>query len=72
MERKKLKGKRIALGLTQRSVAEAVGIGRTYYVGIENGKRNGSVRLWLKILNVLNIPESQLGEYLETSKKKGA
>lgn len=72
MIRENLKNKRISLNLTQSHVAEAAGIDRTYYVNIENGKRNGSVNVWLRILKVLNIPETQLGEYLKTSEKKGA
>lgn len=72
MAREKLKNKRIALGLTQSHIAEAAGIDRSYYAHIENGGRNGSISVWLKILAALNIPEVQLGEYVKTSKKKGA
>lgn len=72
MIRENLKNRRITLGLTQSHVAEAAEIDRTYYVNIENGRRNGSVNVWLRILAALNIPESQLGEYLKISEKKGA
>ncbi len=72
MVRERLKTKRMSLNLTQSHVAEAAGIDRTYYVNIENGKRDGSVKVWLKILSVLNIPETQLGEYLKANEQKGA
>lgn len=72
MVRENLRNRRIALGFTQSHVAKAAEIDRTYYSVIENGKKNGSIDVWLRILKVLNIPETQLGEYLETSEKKGA
>lgn len=70
--RTKLKNRRISLGLTQAHVADAAEIDRGYYANIENGTRNGSINVWLRILKALNIPEIQLGEYLEAEKKKGA
>jgi DNA-binding XRE family transcriptional regulator len=41
---KRLRERRIALGLSQEAFAHAAGLDRTYISGIERGKRNVSLR----------------------------
>ncbi len=72
MTRNKLKQQRRVLKLTQSDVAEKVGICRTYYTEIENGNRYCTIKLWLKIGEVLNIPENELMSYIKEGIKKGA
>lgn len=71
MKREKLKNRRIALGYTQEHVASKAGINRAFYANVENGKKNCSFGAWLRIIKVLDIPESELVEYA-ISNKKGA
>jgi len=63
--RSKLKDKRLEKGYTQHEVATKAGIGRTYYVEIENGNRKGSLKLWLSISKALEIPEKELIDYMK-------
>lgn len=65
MARQKLKAKRAAFGCTQEEVAYYAGITRTYYTEIENGNRNCSLNIWLKIAELLQIPESELVSYMK-------
>lgn len=46
--------------LTQEDVALLVGIARTAYCNIENGKRRPSIGVAYKIAAVLDIPEDQI------------
>lgn len=72
MARRNLKNKRKALNLTQQSAAEAVGITRTYYSEIENGNRNCSIRIWLRIAECLEIPKEEIIFYIEEGLQPGA
>lgn len=72
MARQKLKAKRLAFGLTQEEVAYGAGITRTYYTEIENGNRNCNLQIWLKIAELLQIPESELVSYMKDGMVKGA
>lgn len=72
MERKRLKDKRLTLGLTQQQVADLIDVDRTFYVRIENGQKGCKMETWLKIADVLNIPESDLIPYIKEGIKKGA
>lgn len=46
---------RIKLNLTQKVIAEELKITRTYYSNIENGHKNPSLSLAIKISNFLNF-----------------
>lgn len=50
-----LKKERQKLGLTQSEVAKKIGIARTTYTNIENGTKDPSFRLALKIKEFFNI-----------------
>ena len=72
MARQKLKSKRASFGHTQQDVADYAGITRTYYTEIENGNRNCTLKIWLKIAELLQIPESELVSYIKDGMAKGA
>lgn len=72
MMRSKLKNKRLAAGYTQQQIANAVGIDRTFYSNIENGHKNCRTQIWLKIADVLEIPEDQLISYIKEGLQKSA
>jgi transcriptional regulator with XRE-family HTH domain len=55
MERTKLKIKRVEKRLTQKQVAEAIGVTVPMYSLIENGKRKGSIEQWDKIREIFNM-----------------
>lgn len=46
---------RIALGLSQEKLALKADIDRTYLAGVEQGKRNPSVKSLEKIINALGV-----------------
>ena len=50
-----LRHARIALGLTQREVADQVGIGTAYYAAIERGERQTSVPVKRALSHILQI-----------------
>ena len=51
---------RLALGISQQTLAEEIGIDRGYLIGIEHSKRNPSVATLLQIAAGLNIRASEL------------
>lgn len=50
-----LKAQRIAKGFTQQEIAKAVGISRTAYTNIENGKRKLTVKTAQKLGMILDV-----------------
>jgi DNA-binding XRE family transcriptional regulator len=59
------KEKRKQLNLTQKQVAELVGVCREHVRDIENGRRYGSVQIFRKVLKALNIEIKYLLNELE-------
>ena len=57
---KRIKEKRIELGLSQEKFALSIGMDRTYLASVEKGKRNISIINIEKIANGLNISLSEL------------
>lgn len=57
---KRLKAERIAKGLTQEDVANALGVTRSWYALKENGKRNITLEEFSKILDVLGYDGSDV------------
>lgn len=55
-----LKAAREALGLSQKEVAERVGVANSTYSLYENGKREPNVQTIKKIANVLNVSADRL------------
>ena len=54
--RKNLRNLRLNLNLTQREIAEKLGISLRQYQRIEQGKQNGTVNTLLKLKKLLNKP----------------
>ena len=57
---KRIKEKRIELGLSQEKFALSIGMDRTYLASVEKGKKNISIINIEKIANGLNISLSEL------------
>ena len=57
---KRLKAERIAKGLTQEDVANALGVTRSWYAMKENGRRNITLEEFSKILDALGYYESNV------------
>lgn len=58
--RYKLKSLRIQLGLTQEYVASELSISRSAYTNIENGNKNPSLELGLKIKILFNYKSDDI------------
>lgn len=63
--RKKLRKFREDLGYTQQSLADEIGISKAVYCYLETGRRDGSVKLWLKIKKALSLTNEELVEVME-------
>lgn len=60
--RENLKSARRAAGMTQKQVAEHLGITLTAYQYIESGKRIGRVELWDMLEDLFNVHQRVLRE----------
>ena len=60
--RKNLKEARQKAGMTQRQVAEYIGISEIGYRQIESGKRLGAIKTWDKFENFFNVHQKKLRE----------
>ena len=60
--RRNLKEARQKAGMTQKEVAEKLGISITAYQNIEYGKMNGSIRLWDSLEDLFHINPRKLRE----------
>lgn len=60
--RKNLKEARQKAGMTQKQVAEYLGIHERYYQHIEAGKRNGNFTLWDMLEDLFSIHQRKLRE----------
>ncbi len=60
--RKNLKEARQKAGMTQRQVAEYIGISEIGYRQIESGKRLGAIKTWDKLENFFNVHQKKLRE----------
>ena len=60
--RKNLKEARQKAGMTQKQVAEYLGISERYYKQIEAGQRTGDFTLWDKLEDLLMIHQRKLRE----------
>ena len=66
--RKNLKLLRIENDLTQAEMAARLGVTRTTYCNIENGKSKGSITFWLCVKRV--FPEIDIEELIKRKEKK--
>ncbi len=60
--RKNLKEARQKAGMTQKQVAEYIGISEIGYRQIESGKRLGAIKTWDKLENLFNVHQKKLRE----------
>lgn len=60
--RENLKKARKEAGLTQKQVAEKLGISEIGYRQIESGKRIGSIKIWDALEDLFNLPQRKLRE----------
>ena len=58
--RKNLKEARQKAGMTQKQVAEYLGIGERRYQDIEYGKTLGSIKHWDALEDLFQVPQRQL------------
>lgn len=66
MERRNLKVLRVKHGLTQKQMAEKLGISLFSYGRIESGNRKCSIDFLTKLQQAFNIPDSDIWEYTKT------
>lgn len=62
--RKNLKEARQKAGMTQKQVAEYLGISETGYRQIEAGRRIGSIKTWDMLEDLFNVHQRKLREML--------
>lgn len=60
--RKNLQEARKAKGMTQKQVAEFLGINERYYKYLESGERLGGIWMWDKLEDLLNVNQRVLRE----------
>lgn len=60
--RENLKNARKAVGMTQKQVAEYLGITEQYYQSLEYGKRIGRIEMWDKLEDLFKIHQRTLRE----------
>lgn len=60
--RENLKNARKAAGMTQKQVAEYLGITEQYYQSLEYGKRIGRIEMWDKLEDLFKIHQRTLRE----------
>lgn len=58
--RQKLREQRTKRKLTQKKLAEYLGITTRYYAMIESGDRGGSYQIWDKLETIFNVPQIEL------------
>lgn len=63
--RERLKELRLKKGFTQGEMAEEIGILRTSYTNIERGNKNPSIKVALKIKEILGEKEDLFADILE-------
>lgn len=60
MKRRELKILRVKHDLTQQQLADELGINVGTYNLIENGKSNGSRKIWLKLQELFNLGDAEV------------
>ncbi len=64
MPRENLKKARQKAGMTQKQVAEYLGISERYYKQIEAGQRTGDFTIWDALEDLFNVHQRKLREIL--------
>lgn len=65
--RERLRDARREAGMTQRQVAEEVGISLRYYQSIEQGTRTGDFEIWDQLEDLFGIHQRKLREVSDCS-----
>lgn len=65
MDNIKLKIKRIENRMTQKEVAERLGISIPAYSFLESGKRKGRLELWIQIQNLFHISDAEMWQIVK-------
>lgn len=65
--RNKLKALRAEHLMTQGEMAAILGVSRTAYINIENGKSNGSIEFWVRVAK--EFPDADIVELYERVEK---
>ena len=65
-----LKEIRLEQGISQEKFALKIGLDRTYYASVENGKRNVSIQNIEKIANGYDMTVARLFMYVEEMQKR--
>lgn len=60
MKRNELKVLRVRHNLTQPQIAEKLGVSKSTYNLIEQGKRRGSAEFWLKLQSEFNLKDDEV------------
>ena len=60
--RENLKKARQAAGMTQEQVAEKLGVGLRHYKKIESGESLGSIAIWDRLEDILDVNQRALRE----------
>lgn len=68
--RENLRRARKEKGMTQKQVAEYLGIGERRYQDIEYGKTLGSIKHWDALEDLFQIPQRQLRENIHPDKQE--
>ena len=63
-KRLKLKQLRVSLDLSQEQMADRLGISRTMYVAIENGRRYGTLKFWRNLQETFVVPKGEVFEMM--------
>ena len=66
--RKNLKEARQKAGMTQKQVAEYLGISERYYKFMESGQTTGNVKLWDKLEDLFNVHQRFCEKFITTKK----
>lgn len=54
--------------LSQKDAADKLGIDRSYYVNIENNRRDGTIDLWKKVQKLFNFHDDDMWKVINRTK----
>ena len=65
-----LKQFRIGLHLKQSEMAEKIGVCRSTYGFVEQGKRSGTAEFWASLQKAFNVPDEQMYVLMKRDEKE--